>query len=199
MSASHLTQYLTFLVAGEEYAIGILHVKEIIEYEAPTRVPAMPRAIRGVINLRGAVVPVVDLAVKFGIGESAVNRRSCIVIVEAQLDGEKAVVGVMADSVNQVIDLRAEDLEPPPTFGTKVKVDYLQGMAKIEKRFALILDTDRVLSSDELLAAAQALPDASQGAPAAPAVEAAPAAESTPPPSGAPAEKAAASPGDRAP
>jgi purine-binding chemotaxis protein CheW len=146
-------QYLTFRIAGEEYAIGILRVKEILQYEAVTRVPRTPPWIRGVINLRGSVVPVVDLAVKFGLPESAVSGTTCIVIVEVALDGEQAVMGVMADSVSQVVDLAAADIEPPPAFGTRVRVDFLPGMGKVGKGFVLILDIDKVLSSEEVLAA----------------------------------------------
>ncbi len=150
------TQYLTFHLAGEEYAIGILRVKEIIEYDALTKVPMMPPSIRGVINLRGNVVPVVDLAVKFGLPESPITKRTCIIIVEVELDGERTVLGVVADAVSQVIDLLPQEIEPPPAFGTQVRVDYLQGMGKAGKKFVLILDVDQVLSAHELLAAASA-------------------------------------------
>ena len=149
-------QYLGFHVAGEEYAVGILRVREILEYDTITRVPGTPASIRGVINLRGSVVPVVDLALKLGLPESPLTKRTCIVIVEVDLDGERTVMGVMADSVTQVIDLSPEDIEPPPTFGTRVHVDYLLGMGKAGKKFILLLDIDRVLSSSELQAAAAA-------------------------------------------
>ncbi|MBI1821376.1 MAG: purine-binding chemotaxis protein CheW [Nitrospirae bacterium] len=143
-------QYLTFYLAGEEYAIGLLQVKEIIEYGVLTKVPSMPKSIRGVINLRGGVVPVVDLAVKFGLPESSMTRRTCIVIVEIEIEGEKSVVGVIADAVNQVMNLSSEDIEPPPFFGTQVKADYLLGMGKVDKKFIQILDVNQVLSHDEL-------------------------------------------------
>lgn len=149
-------QYLTFQLAGEEYAIGILGVKEIIEYDTITTVPATPACIRGVINLRGNVVPVVDLAVKFGLPPGAVTKRTCIVIVEAELDGDRTVMGVVADAVSRVMDLSSEDIEPPPPFGTRVRVEFLLGMGKIGKKFVLILDVDRVLAAEELLAASSA-------------------------------------------
>ena len=139
------TQYLTFYLAGEEYAIGILQVKEILEYDTLTKVPQTPASIRGVINLRGSVVPVVDLAAKFGLPPSPVTKRTCIVIVEVDLDGQRTVMGVLADAVSQVMDLAPTDVEPPPAFGTAVRVDYLQGMWKVGKKFVLILDVDRVL------------------------------------------------------
>lgn len=144
-------QYLTFLLADEEYAISILKVKEIIEYTAITKVPKVPDWIRGVINLRGAVVPVVDLAVKFGLEEKAVTKTTCIVIVETQYEGLTTMIGAIADAVSQVMDLTAEDIQPVPEFGTRVKVNYLLGMAQLGKKFALLLDVDKVLSTDELL------------------------------------------------
>jgi purine-binding chemotaxis protein CheW len=156
-SSSESGQYLTFRVADEEYAIGILQVKEIIQYETVTRVPTTPPWIRGVINLRGSVVPVVDLAAKLGLAETVVTSLTCIVIVEVAFSGERTVMGVMADSVSQVVDLGAGDVEAPPSFGTRVHVDYLAGMGKVGKGFVLILDIDRVLSADELLAAAAAV------------------------------------------
>jgi purine-binding chemotaxis protein CheW len=148
-------QYLSFHVAGEEYAIGILQVKEIIDYDTLTKVPMTPHSIRGVINLRGNVVPVVDLAVKFGLPETGVTSRTCVVIVEVVLDDEPTVMGVMADSVSQVMDFRDEDIEEPPSFGTRVSVDYLLGMGKADKKFVLILDIDKVLSTEELQVAAR--------------------------------------------
>jgi purine-binding chemotaxis protein CheW len=148
------TQYLAFYLAGEEYAIGILQVKEIIEYDTLTKVPGTPEFIRGVINLRGSVVPVVDLAIKFGLAESPITKRTCIIIVEVNLDGEKTQMGVIADSVSQVMDFLAGDIEPPLSFGNRMIVDYLMGLGKVGKKFVLILDIDRVLSEKEILAAA---------------------------------------------
>ncbi len=144
-------QYLTFMIAGEEYAISLLQVKEIIEYDTVTPVPKTPEWVRGVINLRGSVVPVIDLAVKFRLPASVAGRLTCIVITEVECGGEATIMGVMADSVRQVIDLKPEDVEHPPTFGTRVKVDYLLGMARSGKKFCLILNTEKVLSTDELL------------------------------------------------
>jgi purine-binding chemotaxis protein CheW len=143
------TQYLSFSLRGTEYAVGILKVKEILQYEPTTRVPSTPRSVRGVINLRGQVVPVVDLAAKFGLGETDPSRLTCILIVETLLDGTPSVVGVMADSVQEVIELGPDDVEATPAFGTQVKVDFLVGVGKIGKRFVLILDLDRVISADE--------------------------------------------------
>jgi len=151
-------QYLGFFIAGNECAIGILRVKEIIEYDAVTRVPATPPWVRGVMNLRGSVVPVIDLAVKFGLPPSAVTRRTCIVVVETDLEGERVVMGVMADSVSQVLDVLPGDIEPAPAFGTAVRVDYLLGIGRLTDRFVLLLDIDRVLSAAELLRVASVAP-----------------------------------------
>jgi purine-binding chemotaxis protein CheW len=144
-------QYLTFFLADEEYAINIQRVKEIIEYTTVTKVPKVPGWIRGVINLRGNVVPVVDLAVRFGLEERPVTKTTCIVIVEVEPDCEGTVMGVIADAVNQVIDLAPEDIEEPPAFGLRVRLEYLFGMGKLGKKFALILNIDSVLSTAELL------------------------------------------------
>ena len=143
-------QYLTFHLAGEEYAVGILQVKEIITYGTLTKLPYCPPSIRGVINLRGNVVPVVDLAVKFGLTASPVTDRSCIVIVEANINDSRTVMGVIADSVSQVIVLAEDNIMPSPAFGTRVRIDYLRGMGKSGDKFVLVLDIDKVLGSDDL-------------------------------------------------
>lgn len=150
-------QFLSFTLAGSDYAVGILQVKEILQFEVVTRVPSVPPSIRGVINLRGAVVPVVDLAVKFGLPETAVTKRTCILIVEAAMGEERTVVGLMADAVREVLELGPEEIEPPPSFGTQVRVDYLVGMGKAGKGFVLLLDLDRVISAGEKDLAAQTL------------------------------------------
>ena len=152
-------QYLTFLTAGEEYAISIVKVSEIVEYEAVTTVPNTPAWIRGVTNLRGRVVPVVDLAVKFGLPASRTTKFSCIIITEVMFQGENLTMGVLADSVSQVIDLSADEIEETPPFGTRVKTEYLLGMGALGKKFCLILDIDKVLSADELLAVTESAVD----------------------------------------
>jgi purine-binding chemotaxis protein CheW len=146
------TQYLSFALCGEEYAVDILRVREIIEYDALTRVPSMPASVRGVINLRGRVVPVVDLAARFGLQESEITRRSCIVMVELMVDDESVVLGIIADAVSQVLDLAESDIEPAPSFGTSVDTRFIQGMAEAGKKFVIILDVDRALDATELLA-----------------------------------------------
>jgi purine-binding chemotaxis protein CheW len=150
------SQYLSFFIDGEEYAVGILRVKEIIRYDVVTRVPSTPRWIRGVLNLRGLVVPVVDLAAKFGIRETPVTSQTCVVIVETDLDGERTLMGVAADAVSQVLDFSPEDIGEPPPFGTRIRVDYIVGMGKVGKKFVHILDIDGVLSANDLQAVAAA-------------------------------------------
>jgi purine-binding chemotaxis protein CheW len=149
MAEADKRQFLSFSLDRVDYAVAILQVREILQYEPVTRVPSVPRSVRGVINLRGAVVPVVDLSLKFGLPETPISGRTCILIVEARLDGEPSVLGVLADSVSEVLELGPGDIEPPPVFGTRVKVDYLVGMGKVDGRFVLLLDLDRALSSDE--------------------------------------------------
>ncbi len=143
-------QYLTFLLGGEMFAIGILGIKEIIEYASLTAVPMMPRFIRGVINLRGVVMPVVDLSARFGRKSSEITRRSCIVILEVESDGEVQDVGVVVDSVSEVLAIAASQIEPPPSFGTKIRADFISGMGKVNGKFVIILNADRVLSVDEM-------------------------------------------------
>ena len=151
-SSGTVVQYLTFFTAGEEYGINIGKVKEIVKFEAVTTVPNTPPWIRGVTNLRGTVVPVVDLAVKFGMTGSSISKFSCIIITEVMFQGEKLTMGVLADSVSQVVELSANEIEETPPFGTRVKTEYLLGMGPLGKKFCLILDIDKVLSAVELLA-----------------------------------------------
>ena len=161
-------QYLTFLIGGEEYGVSLLKVKEIIEYDTVTTVPKTPKWVRGVINLRGAVVPVVDLAIKFGLELKPVTKTTCIVIVETQFESQNTTIGILVDAVSQVMELATEDLQPVPEFGTRVKVDYLLGMAQLGKKFALLLDVDKVLSIDELLHLSGVASSAEEGSAAEP-------------------------------
>lgn len=143
-------QYLTFVVGGELFAIGILRIKEIIEYGGITTVPMMPHCIRGVINLRGAVVPVLDLSARFGRSPTTATRRTCIVIVEVASAGESQDIGVIVDAVNEVLEIPAGDIEPAPSFGARMETRFIRGMGKVNGRFVIILDTDRVLAEEEL-------------------------------------------------
>ncbi|MBB6155488.1 purine-binding chemotaxis protein CheW [Pseudomonas sp. JAI115] len=149
-SAPQPRQYLTFTLAGEQFAVGTLSVKEIIEYGQLTGVPMMPPSIRGVINLRGAVVPVIDLGVRFGGRQTGVGRRACIVIIEVRQVDERQVIGVLVDAVNEVLEINPAAIEPPPAFGAHVRTDFIQGMGKVGDRFVILLDIGQVLSVDEL-------------------------------------------------
>ena len=152
-------QFLTFFLAGEEYAIPVLKVTEIIECSALTRVPGAPVWIRGVTNLRGSVVSVVDLAVKFGMAPSVITPKTCIVIVEIDTDDGRLLLGVMCDSVRRVLDIPSGEIQPPPPFGPRVRIDCVRGMGLDNGKFVVILDIDRVLSASELLAATSAASD----------------------------------------
>jgi purine-binding chemotaxis protein CheW len=149
-AGQEIQQYLTFMLGGEVFAIGILHIKEIIEYGQLTTVPMMPEFIRGVINLRGAVVPVVDLASRFGGKPSPITRRSCIVILELEADEETQVIGVVVDAVNEVLEIAGTDIEPPPSFGTRIRTDFIKGMGKVQEKFVIILNVNNVLSTEDL-------------------------------------------------
>jgi purine-binding chemotaxis protein CheW len=143
-------QYLTFTLGGEMFAVGILNVKEIIEYSNLTEIPMMPSFIRGVINLRGAVVPVVDLAARFGGTASEVRRRTCIVIVEVTQEDAKHDIGIMVDAVSEVLEIQDGEIEPPPSFGAKIRADFIAGMGKVNQKFVIILEIQKVLSVDEM-------------------------------------------------
>jgi len=158
------SQYLTFVLGEETYAIGTLAIKEIIEHGQMTRVPMMPQSIRGVINVRGAAVPVIDLGVQFGTGATAIGRRTCVVIVE--VEGEAGVhdVGILVDAVNEVMEIAAADIEPPPAFGAKIRTDFIAGMCKLKDKFVVILDPARVLPVDEMAAIVQAAGNVQQEA-----------------------------------
>ncbi|WP_434702678.1 purine-binding chemotaxis protein CheW [Pseudomonas sp. Z1-12] len=151
-SAPQVRQYLTFTLGGEPFAVGTLSVKEIIEYGQLTAVPMMPPSIRGVINLRGAVVPVIDLGARFGGRLTQVGRRTCIVILEVDHTEGQQVIGVLVDAVNEVLEIAPADIEPPPAFGAHIRTDFILGMGKVGGRFVILLDIGRVLSVDELAA-----------------------------------------------
>jgi purine-binding chemotaxis protein CheW len=149
-SNSEEGQYLTFLLGGEMYAIGILNIKEIIEYGQVTEVPMMPAFIRGVINLRGRVVPVIDLLARFGKPSTAINKRSCIVIIEVEADGTQQDIGVVVDSVSEVLEILASEIEPAPSFGAKIRADFISGMGKVNGKFVILLSVSKVLSVEEM-------------------------------------------------
>ena len=145
-------QYLTFLLGGEMFSIGILCIKEIIWYAALTEVPLMPACIRGVINLRGAVVPVMDLSARFGKPATAVSKSTCIVIIEVKtvVEGERQYMGVVVDAVQAVLEIPSNEIEPAPNFGTRIRSDFIEGIAKVNGKFVILLNVNQVLSTEEI-------------------------------------------------
>ena len=143
-------KYLTFTMADEEYGIGILKIKEIIVMMPITSVPQTPGFVKGVINLRGKVIPVIDLRLRFGMGEKEYNDRTCIIVVEIQRNSGAVIIGIVVDSVSEVLNIKADEIEDTPTFGTKLNTDYILGMAKMDKSVKILLDIDRVLSAEEI-------------------------------------------------
>jgi purine-binding chemotaxis protein CheW len=142
-------KYLTFTLADEEYGIGILKIKEIIGMMPITSVPQTPDFVKGVINLRGKVIPVVDLRRRFGMEAIDYTERTCIIVVEIEGQTGMVMIGIVVDSVSEVLNIKREDIEETPTFGTRLNTDYILGMAKIEGGVKILLDIDRVLSSEE--------------------------------------------------
>lgn len=147
---TQLQQYLTFTLDEEAYAIDVARVREILELPHITKMPRMPRFMRGVLNLRGNVVPVIDLRLVFGLSSAEDSVDTCIIIVEVRTDNETVVLGSLADSVQEVIDLGPEQIEPPPKIGIRLDTDFIRGMGKHDKKFLTILDIDRVFTSDEM-------------------------------------------------
>jgi purine-binding chemotaxis protein CheW len=148
--ATMTRQYLTFRLGEETFAVDVTKAREILDFTLPTRVPQTPGYMLGVINLRGSVVPVVDLRLKFGLAATATTRDTCIIVLEINADGEATTVGAVADSVEEVLELDAGQIEPPPRIGTRLKTEFIRGMGNHDGRFLIILDIDRVFSVDEL-------------------------------------------------
>lgn len=153
---SSSSQYLTFTLDQEHYAVDIGKVREVLEFTSVTKVPRTPDFMRGMINLRGSVVPVIDLRLKFGLTRTEKTVDTCIIITEVPVDGEQIVLGALADSVQEVIELDAGQIEPPPKMGTRVNTDFIRGMGKRDDMFLIILDIDKVLSESEVRAVAAA-------------------------------------------
>lgn len=143
-------KYLTFTLAGEEYGISILKVKEIIGLMSITMVPQTPGYVKGVINLRGKVIPVVDLRLKFGMPAMDYTERTCIIVVEIRADAASILIGIVVDAVSEVLNIKAGDIEETPNFGSRLQTDYILGMAKAGEGIKILLDIDRVLRADEL-------------------------------------------------
>jgi purine-binding chemotaxis protein CheW len=145
------SQFLTFTLDGERYAVEISRVREVLEFTTCNRVPRTPAHVRGMINLRGSVVPVIDLRLKLGLSATERTLDTCVIITEVRVEGEGLVLGALADSVQEVIELDPAAIVPPPRMGTRVDTRYLRGIGKRDDQFLLVLDIERVLSDDELL------------------------------------------------
>ena len=143
-------KYLTFTLAEEEYGIGILKIKEIIGMMPITTVPQTPEFVKGVINLRGKVIPVIDLRLRFGMDAIDYTERTCIIVVEIEGESGTVMIGIVVDAVSEVLNIKGDDIEDTPTFGTKLNTDYILGMAKMEGGVKILLDIDRVLSAEEI-------------------------------------------------
>ena len=143
-------QYLTFKLDEEIFGLAIGKVREVLDFTTVTRVPQTPPYMRGVINLRGSVVPVIDLHQKFGLAQTEKTVNTCIIIAEIEMDGETTVLGALADSVQEVLDIEPDQIEPPPKIGTKLRIEFIQGMGKQNEEFIIILDIDKIFSADEL-------------------------------------------------
>jgi len=154
--ASTSIQYLTFKLEDEVYAVDVAKVREILDFPPITKVPQTPEFMRGVINLRGSVVPVVDMRLKFGMAKTERSVNTCIVVVEVMLENESTIIGALADSVQEVIELEPTQIEPPPKIGSRLKVEFLKGMGKISERFLMILDIDKVFSAEEIISVQEA-------------------------------------------
>lgn len=150
--AEKKSQYLAFVLGGEHFAMDIRAVKEVIQYGSLTEVPLMPDFIRGVINLRGAVVPVIDLSVRFGRPMTDVARRTCVVILEVGTAGEEIELGVIVDNVSEVLDIGQSEIEPAPSFGSTLRSEFIAGVGKVGDRFVILLDVNHVLSIEEMAA-----------------------------------------------
>jgi purine-binding chemotaxis protein CheW len=157
-------QYLTFTLGDEVFALDIASVREVLEYTTITKVPRTPEAIRGVINLRGRAVPVVDVRLKFAMPETQRTVNTCIIIVEVQLGGEETVLGALADSVKEVMDIEPKDIEPAPRMGTSIRADFIQGIGKHGDDFIILLDIDKVFTEDELSVAEAVAEDSKSAA-----------------------------------
>lgn len=145
-----INQYLTFKLDDEVFGLAIGKVREVLDFTNVTKVPRTPDYMRGVINLRGSVVPVVDLHLKFGLAQTEKTVNTCIIIVEIEMEGEVTVLGALADSVQEVVELEPDQIEPAPKIGTKLNTEFIKGMGKRDDEFVILLDIDKVFSYDEL-------------------------------------------------
>jgi purine-binding chemotaxis protein CheW len=151
-SITETVQYLTFKLEDEVFALDVAKVREILELTSITKIPQTPEFMRGVINLRGSVVPVIDMRLKFGMSATEQTVNTCIIVVEVTLEGDTTVLGALADSVQEVVEMEPEQIEPAPHIGTRLNTNFIKGMGKHENDFVMILDIDKVFSEDEMSA-----------------------------------------------
>ncbi len=166
---SQTTQYLTFKLGEEIFAVDVAKVREILDFTTITKVPQTPEFMRGVINLRGSVVPVVDMRLKFGMNRTEKTVNTCIVVVEINMDNETTIIGALADSVQEVVEMDPEQIEPAPKIGSQLRTDFLRGMGKRDDQFIMILDIDKVFSAAEIAAVSAANSNADPNAAPTPA------------------------------
>jgi purine-binding chemotaxis protein CheW len=150
MRQPEISQYLSFFLGDVEYALGILQVREIVEYDTVTRIPGTPGWIGGAFNLRGSVLPIIDLGLKLGIAPCTITRRTCVVVAEVDYQGERIVLGLLVDTIGQVLDFVPGDIEPTPAFGTPIHCDYLLGLGRLDKTFVILLDANKILDHREI-------------------------------------------------
>ncbi len=150
--AGEVKSYLAFELSKDIFALDVLQVREILEYNSVTRIPQMPGYIKGVINLRGSVVPVIDMREKFGLNQGEITVDTCIIVVEVVIDGEASVIGALVDSVQEVFEQEPDEIEPAPRMGTRLNTKFIKGMGRRNEEFVIILDIDKVFSSEELIA-----------------------------------------------
>lgn len=151
-------QYITFKLGAELFAINVTQVREVLDLSLVTKVPTAPEYMRGVVNVRGTAIPVVDLRLKFGLPRVADTVNTRIIVLELQVDGESAILGGLADSVHEVIELEPAQITPPPTLATRWRSEFIQGMGRRGDEFIIILDINAVFSTDELLAVENTAP-----------------------------------------
>ena len=158
METSNANQFLTFTLDGEQYAIGVAKVREVLEYTKITRLPRTAVFMKGIINLRGAGVPVIDLRLKFGLAETPITKDTSIIVMEVDSGEGKVIVGALADAVHEVVEIEEGAIEPAPRFGTRLAAEFIRGVGKREETFVILLDIDRIFNAEEVNLLSQAMP-----------------------------------------
>jgi purine-binding chemotaxis protein CheW len=162
-SITETTQYLSFALGDEIFAVDVAKVREILDVTTITKIPQTPDFMRGVINLRGRVVPVMDMRLKFGMPATEQTVNTCIIVIEVVHEGDTLVLGSLADSVQEVLELEPGQIEPPPRIGTRLRSDFIKGMGRVNDQFIIVLDTDRIFTVDEVMDIVEAIPNDESG------------------------------------